>query len=90
MYDIAQKNLIQISLKCVPKGPINNDGLVQYKQQAIIGTNAALVYWYVHASFSLKELTDHEFLVISYGEVFTVWFLLYLVIWQSLLCWVLV
>ena len=52
---------IKISLKFVPKGPVNNiPALVQMapiKQQAIIWANDGLAYWCKYASLSLNELT---------------------------------
>ena len=54
--------LIQISLKFVPKGPINNiPALVQIMARrrpgAIIWTNDGMVYWRIYASLGLNELT---------------------------------
>ena len=55
--------LIKISLKFVPKGPINNipalfqiNSLAPIRQQAIIWTNDGLVYWHIYASLDLNEL----------------------------------
>ena len=55
------KILTRISLKFVPRGPINNiPSLSPSRHQAIIWTNDGLVRWciyiYIYASLSLKEL----------------------------------
>ena len=53
--------LIKISLKFVPKGPLNNIlALVQIMawRQAIIWTNDAQVYWCIYASLDLDMLKN--------------------------------
>ena len=50
---------IKISLKFVPKGPIdNNQALVQIVawRQAIIWTNADLIHWCIYAALGGDEL----------------------------------
>ena len=53
--------LIQISLKFIPKGPINNklpdNGLSPNRWQAIISTIDGLDYWCIYASPGLNGLT---------------------------------
>ena len=57
--------LIQVSLKLVSNGPINNKpALVQItvskKRHAITETNDGLVYWRTYAPLDLVELIDHS------------------------------
>ena len=51
---------IQILLKFVPKGPINNipdNGFATNRRQAIIWTNDGVIFWGINASLGLNELT---------------------------------
>ena len=55
--------LIKISLKFVPKGPIDNkhsigldNGLVPIRRQAIILTNANLIHWCIYVALGGDEL----------------------------------
>ena len=51
---------IKISLKIVPKGPINNISalfqMMACRRPGIIWTNGGLIYWRVYASPGLNEL----------------------------------
>ena len=56
--------LIKISLKCVPKGPINNkpsigldNGLAPNRRQAIIWTNDNPIHWRICAAQGVDELS---------------------------------
>ena len=51
--------LIEISLKFVPKGPIdNNQALVTNRWQAIIWTNAQRILWCIYAALGGEELSS--------------------------------
>ena len=56
--------LTKISLKFVPKGPLDNkpsigldNGLAPNKRQAIIWTNAELIHWHIYGTQGGDELT---------------------------------
>ena len=61
---------IKISLKFVPKGPINSIGsdndLAPTRRQAIIWTNGGLFYWRIYASLGLNGLKDHKEFALRY------------------------
>ena len=52
---------MEISLKFVPHGPINNitdNGLAPIRRQAIIWTHDGLLLWQIYAWLSLTEVTS--------------------------------
>ena len=49
--------LIKISLKFVPKGPIDNSLALVYRQQAIIWNNADPIHWRIYVTLGGDELT---------------------------------
>ena len=63
--------LIRISLKLVPKGPIDNNsallhvmGLAPNRRQAITWTNADTVYWCIYAALGAGKMSEvNEILV---------------------------
>ena len=72
--------LIKISLKFVPKGPINNNpawcldnGLVPNKRQAIIWTNAAWFSWPIYVALGGDELSSQFSKQNPYNELPIAW-----------------
>ena len=68
--DFRERNVwisIEISLKFVPKRPINNipalvNGLDPVRRQAIIWNNDGLVCWRIYASLCLNALISLNFI----------------------------
>ena len=84
--------LIKISLKFVPKGPINNiPTSVQVRaapnrRQAIIWTNDDLIYWHIYASLGFEELLYKIFSTVNICAVYPYyirWIVLFILIIQG-------
>ena len=66
--------MIEISLKCVPKGPIDkkqsislDNGLAPNRRQAIIWTNADPIRWRIYVAPGEYELKGQHVAYITYG-----------------------
>ena len=66
---------INISLKFIPKGPIDNisigsdKGMVLNRRQAVVWTNGGLNYWRIYASSGLELIHDVFIRVLSIAFV---------------------
>ena len=68
--------LVKISMKFVPKGPIDNkpstgsdNGLVPNRRQAVIWTNADLIRWRIYAALGGDELSLRIHVVMAFYRI---------------------